>query len=401
MAANNNLSINYDNTLVTQHGDFNSVDSERTKLETGVIFWQPYGKTIFSNFPDLMHAYHAIGKLDPMANIVAAPVNPQTYQEAGRTKTTINDGLDYTFPLTFKGAEVRTLAAILNIDTFAKQAGGNTTHKIAMTNTTIEDKDYGIMGNLFVWQAGSGNHLHMSYILPECGIRVLDCSGVGDDQTYNVEFYSSQPRQRVGLGTVVVAEKFFEDTTNFTLGWGPNGTNTGFQPGLGTAIGSTQTSLTAAQEATLVASVLNLQVVRRDKALNDPYRYFVDIRLNGRLVSPSELVYYDEGSGLVEFVTPPALGDVLEWTYFLKTGYPDWSNEMNYGVGEYATYNDDIWVSVNPILGTAPASTAWFKMFPKDYTQRIPYANGDISNIKNRVGNLTNPFVRWEIITSE
>lgn len=401
MAANNNLSIDYDNSLVTQQGDFNSLPSDRTKLETGVVFWQPYGKTVFSNFPDLFHAFHAIGKLDAVANIVANRINPQTYQEAGRTQTTIDDGIDYTFPLTFKGAEIRTLAAILNIDTFKKQAGNNASNKLAMTNTAIEDKDYGIMGNLFVWQAGTDNHLHMSYALLNCGVRVLDCAGVGNDLTYNVEFYSDQPRIRTGLGTVIVAEKFYEDTDTFTLGYGPNGTATTFQPGLGTAIGATQGSLTTAQQATLSVSPLNLQVIRRDKALTNPYRYFADIRLNGQPVPESNLVSYDETTGLVEFVTAPPLGAVMEWTYALKTGYPDWIEAMNYGVGEYVQHNNKVVVSVSPTLGTPPAAPDWFPLYTIDFPKRIPYCNGDISNVKNRVGNLTNPFVRWEIITSE
>lgn len=398
---NNNLNINYDNSLTTQGADFNSVASERTALGTGLIFWQAYGKTVFSNFPENFHAMHAIGKLDATANIVATPVNPQTYQEGGRTKTTIDDGLEYVFPLTFKGADTRNLAAILNIDTFKKQSGYNTTNKLALTHTTIKDGDYGVRGNLIVWQAGSDNKLHMSYALIECGIRVLDCSGVGDDLTYNVEFYSSKDRVRVGMGTAIVCEKFYEDTDVFTLGYGPNGTITEFQPGLGTAIGATQGSLTASQEATLALNPLNLQVVDDSRALDDPYRYFIDIRLNGQSVIDSDLVKYDESTGLVEFVTAPPLGAVLEWVYALKTGYPDWSETMNYGVGEYATYNGNIWVSVAPVLGTAPASTAWFNMYSATYPKRIPYCNGDISDVKNRVGNLTHPLVRWEVIVSE
>lgn len=400
--ANNNLSINYQNTLVTQQGDFNSVADERTKLVNGLIFWQPYGKTVFSNFPENFHSFHLIGKLDVMPNIVANRINPQTYQEAGRTLTTIDDGIDYTFPLTFKGNDIRNLAAILNIDTFKKQTGRNADNKLAMTNTAIEDKDYGVMGNLLIWQAGADNHLRMSYALLNCGIRVLDCAGVGNDYTYNVEFYSDQPRIRTGLGTVIVAEKFYEDATVFTLGYGPNGTTTAFQPGLGTAIGSTQGSLAAAQELTLATSgPLNLQIIREEKALINPYRYFLDIRLNGQPVPESDLVGYNETTGLVTFVTAPPLGAVLEWTYALKTGYPDWIETMNYGIGEYAQYDRKVWASVSPTIGTPPAIPNWVLMYPIDIPKRIPYCNGDISDVKNRVGNLTNPFVRWEVITSE
>lgn len=389
----NTLALNTSNFASTQQGDNTSETSMVTKLQNCIPMWQRHGDWRLQSFPAQMHILHRIGKLTTIANITGTPVNPQDYQEVGRTKTTMNDGVGFTFPITFVGNDRLNLMMMLGIDP-TKIAG--TTDK-SNTPTAIKvGKDYGICGNFHMYYAAESQHLVTSMVVLNCGIRVLEITGAGDNLTYNVEIYSDNEAVTVALGQAIVAEKFYEDGVLFTGGQSPDGILTTFQAGWGVANGTTGAgSLSLTQQATLAASKLRLVSYDTTKAITDAFRFFIEIRIDGTPVNPNEITGYSQSTGLVTFANPPAAGSILEWVYIVNTGFPDWDAERNYGVGINVEYSGQVWHSVTPVLGTAPAAGPWTSLGLTTLWDRTPQNWGVNSNPKNWE-NPSNMFVSCE-----
>lgn len=392
MAANT-LEINASNFASTQQGDNTSNPSMVTKLQNCIPMWQRFGDWRLMNFPDQMHTVHRIGKLTTIANIAGTLVNPQDCQEVGRKKTTMNDGVGFVFPLTFMGNDTLNLMMMLGIDPFLV---AGTVDK-SNTPTSIQiGKDYGICGNFLMYYANEEQYLITSMIVRNCGIRVLTQTGAGDNLTYDVEIYSDEEATKVSLGQAIVVEKFYEDGVLFTGGKSPDGILTTFQPGWGVANGTTGAgSLSLTQQATLAANKLKPVSYDITKALTDAFRFFIEIRLDGVIVSPDQISGYSQTTGLVTFVTPPAAGAVLEWVYIVNTGFPSWDAARFYGADMCVEYNGQVWQSITPILGTAPAAGPWTSLGITSLWDRTANNWGLNTNPKNW-DNPSNMFVSCE-----
>lgn len=385
------------NKLMTGGNDQTSPISQRKFLNTVPMF-HTYGSTVFTEHQDLLHAIHRLCFVVQTGNISVTNVNESFLQYAGKKRIRVNDGKEWTLPITLAGNELNTLLGITGQDV------NISTNGVIDYNTAFPiGKDFGTIGALYIAAADPDNRLSGGEYWTNVGLRVLQTAGVTNgDNNYEVEFYSFDDRAeclKITSGQIVIVEKF-QDSGLLVNPDAPDGTISTFQCGFGNG------SLTTAEKTLVSATPLQPQTVRPEFAgTGNVWQYFLDIRINGVQIPIDYDVMYDSSAGALKFGTPPPAGSCLEIAYVLNTGFPTFDATRRYARYTTVEYQGKVFqsrptppatyvVGVNPL----PSNSQWLDVTLEANKNIQPLYWGLTSSEIWKAQNPLHPLFGWNTV---
>ncbi len=372
------------------------VDNKVTFSRTVVMFAK-YGGMALKRHPDKLHVIHVMENITTEANVTGAAIDETEVKTAGFQPTKIDFGQTNTYEFTNLGHDLSGFAALFGNDTsnVADDAYG-----VLRRSTGISiDGDKGILGSLIFLYLDSKNRIMGSQVYTQGRLTIRDGIGTGKDSKVMFESNPNGESFKGEFGTQFVCEVFrAEQLSNINNGFAPDGITTAFKVGNGNQ--SLQFATLPIDEGLPImpCNRYNAPLGIAEQTIKDPYYWFAEILLDGRIVGRDELDYFDRVEGMLYFKTPPPIDSVLTITYSLATGFPIFDVERKYVQYDRVKYNELNYECTNPLgTGTGAFVTGDWTLIPTS-TSHVgsewrPHVGGK-SNYKN-TAYPTNMFHTW------
>lgn len=331
-----------------------------------VPVWHPIGisKQLHKPWPGMLLPNGRICRIGEISNGDYEFLNERDAFQVGKTRTTINDGKQFTLTLTLEGNALEAQAVLL----------GQDLHEYAAIR---QGQTIAGAGHLTLIKGDTNENAAFCIHIPNVEVKLTDIPGATDGtSTYSIELTTRSEVYWTGGQVVAAQESWFDGTspkdgsTVVTNAAAPDGTITAFTLGTGNGAG--------------VAAAPLAVPFNRD-AGGTAAAYLVEVRING---SSTSGYTYDAATGVITFSTAPADGAHLSVVYFVRAGAKSWSSSRAYGIGEIVVYNDNYYITdAAATAGTIPdGTTPWiaYTGFGWDGsagvgTPVVPYVSGETS----------------------
>lgn len=321
-----------------------------TDLEKRTLMFACYGGRTSRRRPSILYNEAVVCDVTDMAAIKGDPINEKESKAMGKKTYKSNQGQMYKSSWKINGDAIYGLAAILDYD-FSNDTDAD--YSMLAPSTIKLKGDYGILGAIFIHSGTYSRHLRSSEVLTQCRLKVSETPGSSDSYTVDIE--SEGEHMKTGNGQMFVYENFVDKGNGLIInGFAPDGVQTLFK------VGNGNHSLMGATIP--VGKGLPLQPVRPKLAPSGaasasvikPFYWFVEIAVDGKPLSPQDVVSFNRTTGELILASAPAMGSCLSLIYALPTGMPDFNEDTQYFLGDVRMYNGDYYTCT-----TANGPGAW------------------------------------------
>jgi len=347
MALNNSLYMGMGGGV--PNSEYAKVDNKVTFARTVVMFTRYGGLPLKRHF-DKLHVTHVMEDITTEANVTGAAVDETEVKTAGFQPTKVDFGQINTYEFTTLGHNWSGFAAIFGNDT---SNVADDDYGVLRRSTGVNiDGDKGVLGSLIFLYLDTAGRIMGSSIITQGRFIVRDSLGTAKDSKVMFESGANGESFKVEFGSQIVSEVFRTDPlNNINNGFSPDGIVLGFKLGNGNQ--SLEFATLPIGEGLPIVPInrYNAPLGIAEQDIQDPYFWFAEVVLDGRIVMRDELDYFDRATGMLYFKTPPPLESTLTISYALATGAPIFENKRKYVQYDRVKYNELTYECSNP-LGT-------------------------------------------------